>query len=122
MVCYLTGFSYQIRKANDLPNFSQTCRQRKLKCDEEKPTCGQCLRGSRECRPSDGVVFRHQQNASMNRDKRAGESSGRLGSFYAYKDTFNKDNVWVDIPKNGTLILHGWKQRKRLKKGFSDLF
>ncbi|KIM95124.1 hypothetical protein OIDMADRAFT_45534 [Oidiodendron maius Zn] len=84
----------------------QTCRQRKLKCDEEKPVCGQCRRGSRECRPSDGVVFRHQQNASMNRnrDDEAGDSSGRLGSFYAYKDTFNEDNVWVDVPKNVTFL------------------
>lgn len=86
-----------------ISNPSQTCRQRKLKCDEEKPICGQCRKGSRECRPSDGVVFRHQQNASMNAagDEEAGERTGRLGSFYAYKNTFNESNVWVDIPKNG---------------------
>jgi hypothetical protein len=36
------------------------------------------------------------------RDEEAGESTGgRLGSFYAYKDTFNEDNVWVKVPKNG---------------------
>jgi hypothetical protein len=39
----------------------------------------------------------------MNRniDEDAAESSSRLGSFYAYKDTFNEDNVWVEVPKNG---------------------
>jgi hypothetical protein len=36
------------------------------------------------------------------RDEEAGENTGgRLGSFYAYKDTFNEDNVWVEVPKNG---------------------
>ena len=31
----------------------------------------------------------------------AGDKTGKLGSFYAYKNTFNGDNVWVDVPKNG---------------------
>jgi hypothetical protein len=87
--------------------YSQTCRQRKLKCDEVKPTCGQCRKGSRECVASDGVVFRHQQNASMNGNGKveAGERSAKLGGFYAYKNTFNENNVWVDVPKTGT---HNW--------------
>jgi hypothetical protein len=25
---------------------------------------------------------------------------GGLKSFYGYKETFNKDSVWVDIPRN----------------------
>jgi hypothetical protein len=106
MVCSPTRIvSVPPSKLTSCANLSQTCRQRKLKCDEEKPVCGQCQKGTRECRPSDGVIFRHQQNASMNRAKNeaVGESSGRLGSFYAYKDTFNEDNVWVDVPKNGSL-------------------
>jgi hypothetical protein len=39
----------------------------------------------------------------MNRtpDDLAGDNTGRLGSFYAYKDTFNEDNIWVDVPKTG---------------------
>jgi len=83
---------------------SQTCRQRKLKCDEQKPNCGQCAKGARDCVPSDGVIFRHQQNASMNgtEESSANEKiTGRLGSFYAYKNTFDENNVWVDVPKNG---------------------
>lgn len=80
--------------------FSQTCRQRKLKCDETKPICAQCRKGSRECVPSDGVVFRHQQNASMNGSGEK-EEGGKLGGFYSYKNTFNEKNVWVDIPKKG---------------------
>jgi len=29
------------------------------------------------------------------------ESGGRLGSFYAYKNTFDENNIWVEVPKNG---------------------
>jgi hypothetical protein len=31
----------------------------------------------------------------------AGEKGGKLGGFYAYKNTFNENNIWVDVPKNG---------------------
>ncbi|KAL4782659.1 hypothetical protein BJX76DRAFT_368960 [Aspergillus varians] len=81
---------------------SLTCRTRKLKCDEQKPVCSQCQKGGRECRPSEGVVFRHQQNASMNENIEEGSSDGRgsLRGFYSYKNTFDKDSVWLDIPKH----------------------
>lgn len=75
---------------------SLTCRQRKLKCDEQRPVCGQCQKATRECVPSTGIVFRHQQNASMNDGQDADDS---LQGFYAYKNTFDKDSVWVDTPK-----------------------
>ncbi|KAL2867132.1 uncharacterized protein BJX67DRAFT_104863 [Aspergillus lucknowensis] len=79
-----------------------TCRTRKLKCDEQKPVCSQCLKGGRECRPSEGIVFRHQQNASMNEATEDSSSDGRgsLKGFYSYKNTFGKDSVWLDIPKH----------------------
>ncbi|KAL2784975.1 hypothetical protein BJX66DRAFT_315838 [Aspergillus keveii] len=79
-----------------------TCRTRKLKCDEQKPVCSQCLKGGRECRPSEGIVFRHQQNASMNEGIEDSSSDGRgsLKGFYSYKNTFDKDSVWLDIPKH----------------------
>ncbi|KAL5340333.1 hypothetical protein BJX70DRAFT_361458 [Aspergillus crustosus] len=79
-----------------------TCRTRKLKCDEQKPVCTQCQKGGRECRPSEGVVFRHQQNASMNENIEESASNGRgsLRGFYSYKNTFDKDSVWLDIPKH----------------------
>ncbi|KAJ6004774.1 transcriptional regulator family: Fungal Specific TF [Penicillium herquei] len=78
-----------------------TCRTRKLKCDEQKPECSQCRKGGRECRPSEGIVFRHQQNASMNKDPTSTpEGRGNLKGFYSYKNTFDKDSVWLDIPKH----------------------
>ncbi|KAF9894963.1 hypothetical protein FE257_004586 [Aspergillus nanangensis] len=79
-----------------------TCRTRKLKCDEQKPECSQCRKGARECRPSEGIVFRHQQNASMNTSLEDPSSGrGSLKGFYSYKNTFDKDSVWLDIPKHG---------------------
>ncbi|KAF2815883.1 uncharacterized protein BDZ99DRAFT_406272, partial [Mytilinidion resinicola] len=72
-----------------------TCRQRKLKCDETKPSCGQCMKASRECVPSSGLIFRHQHNASMNGDV---DDDNSLKGFYAYKNTFGDESVWVDIP------------------------
>jgi hypothetical protein len=42
-------------------------------------------------------VFRHQQNASMNDSS----GDGNLKGFYSYKNTFDKDSVWLSIPKDG---------------------
>ncbi|KAF1838721.1 hypothetical protein BDW02DRAFT_585557 [Decorospora gaudefroyi] len=79
-----------------------TCRQRKLKCDENKPMCGQCTKASRQCIPSSGIVFRHQHNASMNGEDSGDEKS--LKGFYAYKNTFDDNAIWMDIPKHVTFI------------------
>ncbi|KAJ5263631.1 transcriptional regulator family: Fungal Specific TF [Penicillium angulare] len=69
--------------------------------DEQKPECSQCRKGGRECRPSEGIVFRHQQNASMNKEgEPTPEGRGNLKGFYSYKNTFDKDSVWLDIPKH----------------------
>lgn len=75
----------------------QTCRLRKLKCDERKPVCGPCTKANRECIFNSGLIFRHQQNASMNGTASGGEQG--LKGFYAYKNTFGHDAVWLDIPK-----------------------
>jgi hypothetical protein len=92
-----------LRKYKLLTLFSLTCRQRKLKCDEKKPVCSQCTKASRECVPSSGIVFRHQHNASMNGDDSGDENS--LKGFYAYKNTFDEDTIWMDIPRNGKYYL-----------------
>lgn len=44
-------------------------------------------------------MFRHQQNASMN----DGSGDGNLKGFYSYKNTFDKDSVWLNIPKDGMI-------------------
>ncbi|OJD24877.1 hypothetical protein ACJ73_03760 [Blastomyces percursus] len=86
-----------------------TCRARKVKCDERRPQCSQCRKSRRECRQSEGIVFRHQQNASMNRAGTDLGDSGdsdrsALGRFYSYKSTFGADSVWLEIPKQVTFV------------------
>ncbi|KAJ3829958.1 hypothetical protein F5880DRAFT_1459682, partial [Lentinula raphanica] len=35
-----------------------TCRVKKIKCDEAKPTCARCLHGQRDCTWPEGVPAR----------------------------------------------------------------
>lgn len=42
----------------------------------------------------------------MNKDEEA-SGKGSLRGFYSYKNTFDKDSVWLDIPKNG-IRKHPW--------------
>lgn len=44
---------------------SLTCRRRKLKCDEQKPRCGQCAKGSRDCVFCERVIFRDGQGQPL---------------------------------------------------------
>ena len=50
--------------------------------------------------PSPGIVFRHQQNASMNGERDGSNNS--LQRFYGYKETFNDRSIWVDVPQQRT--------------------
>ncbi|KAI5370410.1 Putative zn(2)-C6 fungal-type DNA-binding domain, fungal transcription factor [Septoria linicola] len=80
-----------------------TCRSRKLKCDESqtpsRPTCANCIKANRNCVPSQGITFRHQQNPSMN-----GKEQDGLKSFYGYKETFAKSTTWVQVPQDLTFV------------------
>ncbi|KAF2209408.1 hypothetical protein CERZMDRAFT_47224 [Cercospora zeae-maydis SCOH1-5] len=77
-----------------------TCRSRKLKCDETPgPSCANCAKAHRECVPSQGITFRHQQNPSMN-----GSEQDGLKSFYGYKETFAKSTTWVQVPPELTFV------------------
>lgn len=62
--------------------------------------CAQCAKANRECVPSSGITFRHQQNPSMN----GNDGDGSLKSFYGYKETFRKETTWVSIPKDLTFV------------------
>jgi hypothetical protein len=38
----------------------------------------------------------------MNRSSdQSPEGRGSLNGFYSYKNTFDKDSVWLDVPKHG---------------------
>lgn len=100
--CVVISAKFALCIADQRSHRSLTCRRRKLKCDEHPGRCGQCTRSDRECVAASGIVFRHQQNASMNGLE--GDEGLGLKGFYAYKNTFNRDNTWVDIPRNGALL------------------
>ncbi|PSS28468.1 hypothetical protein M430DRAFT_132978 [Amorphotheca resinae ATCC 22711] len=80
-----------------------TCRQRHLKCDEEKPRCGRCRRTSRECVPDDLVTFRSGQRVAARAQLRSGslEVSGESLGSAEHVDVFPKEHQWVETP--GTL-------------------
>ncbi|EXJ92966.1 hypothetical protein A1O3_01522 [Capronia epimyces CBS 606.96] len=72
----------------------QTCRSRKLKCDEVRPICGQCLKSHRECVRSEGITFRHHQNAAFARE---GQDHS-LDSFYKYAQSYTEEEVRTFLP------------------------
>ncbi|CAK47249.1 hypothetical protein M747DRAFT_320792 [Aspergillus niger ATCC 13496] len=59
-----------------------TCRQRKVKCNEERPICGPCAKSSRDCVFSD-CIFRHYSASDL-----AGDETG-----YATQ-------TWVKVPSD----------------------
>ncbi|KAF2019313.1 hypothetical protein BU24DRAFT_116978 [Aaosphaeria arxii CBS 175.79] len=52
-----------------------TCRQRRVKCDENHPICERCRKGNREC-----VYPEAQSNAKSSRGAKSGQKSGNEGS------------------------------------------
>lgn len=69
--------------------YSLTCRQRKLKCDEVKPACGQCRKSERDCVFSQDTKFRHFDVQGLLRQGQEKTASDGL---------FAKDQIWIDIP------------------------
>ncbi|CAM1508636.1 Fc.00g054840.m01.CDS01 [Cosmosporella sp. VM-42] len=65
-----------------------TCRNRKLKCDEGKPVCGNCAKRSRDCLFAERVVFRNVEVQSLSEGKKK----------------YGRDQVWLNIPKDLTFI------------------
>ncbi|OBS28336.1 hypothetical protein FPOA_02277 [Fusarium poae] len=72
----------------------ETCRSRKLKCDENKPICGACTKSSRSCSYSRRSVFRPFQNyggKSKNDDLSFGSGDGQ--------HVFDDDHIWLHVPE-----------------------
>lgn len=40
----------------------------------------------------------------MNGVEDEGEAAGSLGNFYGYKNTFNDNHTWVEVPKKGNIL------------------
>ncbi|KAK3298053.1 uncharacterized protein B0H64DRAFT_136845 [Chaetomium fimeti] len=55
----------------------RTCRARRIKCDEGKPTCKRCEKSRRECggyRPEFEIVHRDQTGSTVRRLRKAGDA------------------------------------------------
>ncbi|GKU20465.1 unnamed protein product [Fusarium langsethiae] len=73
----------------------ETCRNRKLKCDEVKPICGACTKSSRECSYSRRSVFRpFQSYTGKSRNNDLSFSSGNS------QHIFDGDHVWLEVPED----------------------
>ncbi|KAL6162238.1 hypothetical protein ACJQWK_11180 [Exserohilum turcicum] len=68
------------------------------------PICRRCTKSSRECSENSKSVFRHQHNASITIESSSKKAMTR--SFYAYKDTFKHDAVWLKIPSRLVTFIH----------------
>jgi hypothetical protein len=64
-------------------NHSITCRSRKVKCDETRPSCNNCRKARLSCVPCEPVSFRHWHNPSVDNGRKQGP--------------FKADHVWVSI-------------------------
>lgn len=52
--------------------YSPECRRRKIKCDETRPECGQCLKSGRACHIIDGLFKQHSYTFLATSHVRAG--------------------------------------------------
>ncbi|KAM0278099.1 hypothetical protein ACHAO9_012304 [Fusarium lateritium] len=73
----------------------QTCRRRKLKCNEVKPVCGACAKSSRSCSYSKRSVFRPLQSYAGVTRKRSREDESEEVDV---QDIFEEDHVWLEVP------------------------
>ncbi|EKJ79602.1 hypothetical protein FPSE_00287 [Fusarium pseudograminearum CS3096] len=72
----------------------ETCRSRKLKCDEAKPICRACIKSSRACNYSRRSVFRPFQTRSVkNQNDDPNFGSGDT------PHNFEEDHVWLKVPE-----------------------
>ncbi|KAL7929784.1 hypothetical protein V8C35DRAFT_175973 [Trichoderma chlorosporum] len=69
-----------------------TCRHRKLKCDEERPVCHNCIKSSRHCRYVERAVFRTFDSSVL--------FSGKLRNNVDSRELFDDNQTWLSIPKH----------------------
>ncbi|KAI1744922.1 hypothetical protein F4680DRAFT_170275 [Xylaria scruposa] len=90
----------------------KTCRRKKIKCDEQKPSCGQCRKGVRECEGYEQpTIFRH----STSGDFVVGTLDSPHQEVIQFKSSSVGNVTWVDdheVQKDKQTI----QQQKRPKK------
>ncbi|KAJ3534048.1 hypothetical protein NM208_g7708 [Fusarium decemcellulare] len=83
----------------------QTCRLRKLKCNEAKPICGQCAKSARPCSYDERPVFRQYSShkppiASLGK-RRKDKAQSRLVVENG-EHIFDHGQFWVDVPSQNS--------------------
>ncbi|KAL7951719.1 hypothetical protein V8C42DRAFT_15528 [Trichoderma barbatum] len=60
-----------MRSGSQRVHACQTCRRRKIKCDNKRPACSQCIRQKKKCPgPTEGLIFIHSVNDSQPQQQR----------------------------------------------------
>jgi hypothetical protein len=98
---------------------SLTCKGRKLKCDENKPSCGNCVKASRGCVYGESSIFRSQEigltpgRKRRKRNRREKESTA-----------ITEDHTWVEVPaerKSHVSRLNGFQSTYMRQSLLSEL-
>ncbi|KIW05523.1 uncharacterized protein PV09_03404 [Verruconis gallopava] len=83
----------------------QNCKTRRIKCDEGRPCCGQCIKSKRECPgyPDEfDLIFRNETAAVKKRAQRAASTSSSKGEFQKPRrdsaSPLEAATVWQDSP------------------------
>ncbi|KAI1319975.1 hypothetical protein F5Y16DRAFT_92752 [Xylariaceae sp. FL0255] len=68
----------------------KTCKRKKIKCDEARPSCGQCQKGSRECEGYErATIFLNSSTGDYDPQPSSGKGGG-----IRFKNQFAKDIAW----------------------------
>ncbi|KAK4063002.1 transcriptional regulator family: Fungal Specific TF [Trichoderma harzianum] len=96
-----------------------TCRRRRIKCDKEKPSCGQCQKSQHECLGYERIL--RIQSHGVGSSKQPGRSSlvkiGQSGSYPTKEEPIqNGDNARLDSHDRGGRC----RQKKPQKQQITD--
>ncbi|KAI1151932.1 hypothetical protein F4825DRAFT_421235 [Nemania diffusa] len=90
----------------------RTCKRKKIKCDEQKPRCGQCRKGVRECEAYEQpTIFRHSSVRDF-----AGTSRSHDQKVIRAEDQSVQNIARVndhDVQNDRDMVLQQARQRKR---------
>ncbi|KAI1316095.1 hypothetical protein F5Y16DRAFT_393229 [Xylariaceae sp. FL0255] len=77
-----------------------SCRARKIKCDEQKPSCTPCPRGRRECTFSHASLFRN--HAAQHRSLKSASLPLLSPEQVRDQQPQGSNDIWVEVPKTLT--------------------
>ncbi|KAI0441311.1 hypothetical protein F4803DRAFT_523750 [Xylaria telfairii] len=91
----------------------KTCRRKKIKCDEQKPTCGQCRKGVRDCEGYDqATIFRHSTGGDF-----VDASDSHCQSVTQFSSWSAGNITWVDhhgVGNNGQMVTQQKRPKRRV--------